>query len=268
MSSLNAILIGDIIGAAGIQALARELPALKAKYAADIVVANGENAAAGFGLTFETADAIFAAGVDVITSGNHVWQRREFWPALEKKTVILRPANYPDKAPGTGLALIEKNGVAWAVLNLQGREQMSAIDCPFKAADRVLAGLNITAQKNPALDGTPVVLVDFHAESTEEKEALGLYLDGRCACVAGTHTHVQTADERVLPGGTAYISDLGMTGPKDSIIGMKTDICVRRSLTQMPLKMEVEEGWSRVQGLAVSIDPTTHHALSVERIMA
>jgi metallophosphoesterase (TIGR00282 family) len=267
MSSLNAVLLGDVIGSSGIQALVRELPGIRKKYSADIVVANGENAAAGFGLSFETSEAIFAAGVDVITSGNHVWQKREFWPALEKKTVILRPANYPDKAPGTGLALIERGGVSWAVLNLQGREQMSAIDCPFKAADRILAGLNITAQKNPQLDGTPVVLVDFHAESTEEKEALGLYLDGRCACVAGTHTHVQTADERILPGGTAYITDLGMTGPKDSIIGMKTEICVRRSLSQMPLKMEVDEGKSRVQGLALTIDPVSHRVLSVERIV-
>jgi 2',3'-cyclic-nucleotide 2'-phosphodiesterase len=267
MSGLNAILLGDVIGASGIQALVRELPGLRKKYSADIVVANGENAAAGFGLTYETSKAILEAGVDVITSGNHVWQKREFWPILEKKTVILRPANYPDKAPGTGLAVFEKNGTAWAVLNLQGREQMGAIDCPFRTADRILAGLKITAQKNPQLDGTPVVIVDFHAESTEEKEALGLYLDGRCACVAGTHTHVQTADERILPGGTAYITDLGMTGPKDSIIGMNTDICVRRVLTQMPLKMEVEEGRSRIQGLAVSIDPVTHHALRVERIL-
>lgn len=266
MRSLNAIMLGDVIGDSGIRALARDLPALRKKYSADIVVANGENAAAGFGLTHETARAILGAGVDVITSGNHVWQRREFWPDLELKTVILRPANYPDKAPGAGMALLELGGATWAVINLQGREFMGAIDCPFRTADRLLAGLNITAQKNPRRDGTPVVLVDFHAESTEEKEALGVYLDGRCACVAGTHTHVQTADERILSGGTAYLTDLGMSGPKDSIIGMKTEICVRRVLSQMPLKMEVSEEESRLQGLALAIDPESHHAISVERI--
>jgi metallophosphoesterase (TIGR00282 family) len=266
MSSLNAIMLGDIVGNSGIEALRRELPALKEKFGADLVVANGENAAAGYGLTFETADAIFRAGVDVITSGNHVWQKRDFWPALEKKERILRPANYPDKAPGTGLAVIEQERVVWAVLNLQGREQMYPIDCPFKIADKILAGLNISAQKNPAKDRTPLVLVDFHAETTEEKEALGLYLDGRCGCVAGTHTHVQTADERILPAGTAYITDLGMTGPRDSIIGMKTSICVDRVLTQMPLKMEVDEGPSSLNGIAICFDPQSHAALSITRL--
>ncbi len=266
MESLNAIMLGDIIGEGGIRALERDLPALRERYQADIVVANGENAAGGFGLSFETARAILAAGVDVITSGNHVWQKRDFWPILEKKERVLRPANYPDSAPGTGLALVEGSGLTWAVLNLQGREHMYPIDCPFKAADRILSGLNISAQKNPKHDKTPLVLVDFHAESTEEKEALGIYLDGRCGCVAGTHTHIQTTDEKILPAGTAYISDLGMTGPKNSIIGMKRDICLDRSLSQMPLKMEVDEGPANIRGIALRFDPESHRAISIERI--
>ncbi len=257
MSAARALLLGDVIGVSGLEALKRRLPALRAETGARLVVVNGENAAGGFGLSVESAEAILACGVDVITSGNHVWQKRDFWPLLEKDPRILRPANYPPGCPGEGLWTGDTGGFPWAVLNLQGREQMYPIDCPFRKADEILA----------ALAPERIVLVDFHAETTEEKEALGLYLDGRVSCVVGTHTHVQTADERILPKGTAYMTDLGMTGPPDSIIGMKTDICVRRSLTQVPYKMEVAEGPSEVRGLLVEVDPGSRRAVSVKRIV-
>jgi 2',3'-cyclic-nucleotide 2'-phosphodiesterase len=252
----RAILIGDIIGVAGIRELKKSLPGLIGRFHAGLVVANGENAAAGFGLTKETADEMFAAGVDVITSGNHVWQKREFWPELEKNQRILRPANYPEPAVGHGLLRLEKDGLAWCVINLQGRENLYPIDCPFRTADRCL----------DEIEGDAIVLVDFHAESTEEKEALGLYLDGRVHGFVGTHTHVQTADERLLPKGTAYLSDLGMTGSLDSVIGMKTDVCISRSLTQMPLKMEVAEGPAEIRGAVIEIDTVARKAVSISRI--
>jgi calcineurin-like phosphoesterase len=236
MATARVLLLGDVIGVSGIDALKRRLPALRKDLGADLVVANGENAAGGFGLSSETASALFACGVDVLTSGNHVWQKRDFWPVLEKDGRVLR---FP-----------------WAVINLQGRERLYPIDCPFRKADEVIAELGMER----------LIVVDFHAECAEEKESLGFYLDGRVSCVVGTHTHVQTADEKILPGGCAYHTDLGMTGPVDSIIGMKTDICVRRSLSQIPYKMEVAEGPSIISGLFVEIDPSSRKAVSTRRI--
>jgi 2',3'-cyclic-nucleotide 2'-phosphodiesterase len=256
MSPAKALLLGDVIGLSGILALKKRLPSLKAELGADLVLANGENAAAGFGLTTETAEEIFSAGVDVITSGNHIWQKRDFWPVLEKDARVLRPANYPPGVPGHGLWVGELSGFSWAVLNLQGREHMYPVDCPFRAADAAIQGLGLGR----------ILIIDFHAESAEEKEALALYLDGRIGCVAGTHTHIQTADERVLPKGTAYITDLGMVGPEDSVIGMKTEICVRRSLTQVPLKMEVAEGPATICGLVVEFEAETGRAKQVTRV--
>jgi hypothetical protein len=256
MRSARALLLGDVVGPAGLAALAAGLPTLRAECGTAIVVANGENAAAGFGLSAETAAAIMAAGVDVITSGNHVWQKRDFWPVLEAEPRVLRPANYPPGLPGRGLWTGELGGQAWAVINLQGREDMYPIDCPFRAADAVLA----------SLEPGCLILVDFHAESCDEKEALGLYLDGRVACLAGTHTHIQTADEKILPKGSAYITDLGMVGPENSVIGMRADICVRRSLTQVPYKMEVEESPASICGILVDIDPGSGRALRAERV--
>ena len=237
------LMIGDVIGDAGILAVAEALPRLIRETGADLVVANGENAAGGFGLVRENADALFAAGVDVITSGNHIWEKKGAEELLAGDDRILRPANYPSMAPGKGFCELEKGGARWAVLNLQGREGMSPIDSPFARADEILQGLS------PGM----IVVVDFHAESFQEKEALALYLDGRVSAFAGTHTHVQTADERILPGGTGYIGDLGMSGPVDSIIGVKADVCLRRNVSQMPLKMEVADGPSRVSGALFEI---------------
>lgn len=236
-------MLGDVIGDAGLAVLRARLRGLAGDSGAVLVIANGENAAGGFGLTRETADSMFAAGVHIITSGNHIWEKKGSTELLNTDTRILRPANYPARAPGHGIAELLIEGRRFVVLNLQGREGMSPIDSPFVCADNLLAELEAGA----------IVLVDFHAESFAEKEALSLYLDGRVSAFAGTHTHVQTADERILPRGTGYIGDLGMTGPVDSVIGVKIEGCLRRNLSQMPIKMEVAEGDSVVSGALFDI---------------
>ena len=243
---------------------------------ADFVIVNGENAVEGYGITGPALERIIAAGADIVTSGNHVWEKGEFWETLGQHTaygiqimkgvppcgrmengkgimendrnpapvpLILRPANYPAPAPGAGAALLEKNGQRLLVINMQGREYMTAIDCPFRTADVLL-------NANP---GVPAV-IDFHAESPAEKEALGLYLDSRASVVAGTNTHVQTADAKILPGGTAYITDLGMTGPTDGVIGMDAEICLARVKTQVLYRMRCADGPCAVQGIAVTFD--------------
>jgi metallophosphoesterase (TIGR00282 family) len=246
-------MLGDIIGAQGIAALERRL----AQYGADFVVANGENAADGFGLTETDAKRIFAAGVDVITSGNHIWEKRDFWPFKDAEERLLRPANYPPPSPGHGSIRLEKSGVSFLVVNLQGRDSLSLVDCPFRAFDAIFE------QLEPPL---PVILVDFHAESTREKEAFGFYLDGRAAAVAGTHTHIQTADEKILPKGSAYITDLGMTGTRRSIIGMDIAVCMERSVKQVAYPMRCAEGEALIQGVRLKIDRKSGKTLSIERI--
>jgi metallophosphoesterase (TIGR00282 family) len=273
------IVIGDVVGEPGLLTLEGELPGLIRNNAADFTVVNGENAADGFGMTADSLHRILRAGADVVTSGNHVWEKRDFWPFLDTEERILRPANYPGKSPGRGWTILHKAGLAWLVINLQGREYMSALDCPFRAFDEIIAaGGKALAEAVPGAaetagtpSGRPVVLVDFHAESTREKEALGYYLDGRASLVAGTHTHVQTADERVLPKGTGYITDLGMTGIQDAIIGMDKKICLDRARTQILYRMEVAKaapGGSDcgVRGLLAEIDRETARAVSVKRI--
>ncbi|MDR0600041.1 MAG: YmdB family metallophosphoesterase [Treponema sp.] len=300
MTSLRVLMIGDVVGDPGLQALEKRLPGLIAGYGADLTVVNGENAAGGFGLTEETLDRILAAGADVVTGGNHIWEKREFWPILENTVFggkpVLRPANYPAIAledipggaeagggmavPGTGWLQLERKGLTLIVMNLQGRELMPPIDCPFRCFDRVMENYSGAAAKYhpilspegaPAVPGLfPLVIVDFHAESTEEKEALAYYLDGRAAIVAGTHTHIQTADERILPRGTAYITDLGMTGAKNSVIGMDIEICLDRARTQIPRHLECavpvpEENWL-IQGIIVELDGENGGAVSISRI--
>jgi metallophosphoesterase (TIGR00282 family) len=272
------IVIGDVVGEPGLLCLEKELPGLIRSSAADFTVVNGENAADGFGITVDSLHRILRAGADVVTSGNHVWEKRDFWPFLDSEDRILRPANYPGKSPGRGWTLLHKAGLAWLVINLQGREYMGAIDCPFRAFDEIMAaGEKALAETVPGAvetDGTPpggpVVLVDFHAESTREKEALGYYLDGRASLVAGTHTHVQTADERVLPKGTGYITDLGMTGVQDAIIGMDKKICLDRARTQILYRMETAQAEPGadcgLRGLVAEIDRQTGRAVSVKRV--
>jgi metallophosphoesterase (TIGR00282 family) len=261
-------MLGDVVGAPGLAALEQLLPALKTEYRADFVTVNGENAASGFGMTEHELNRILAAGADAVTSGNHIWEKREFWPILEGESPILRPANYPEGSPGKGWLCLEKDGMKVLLVNLQGRESMPHTDCPFKTMDRLLdsAGFTQGNTSNETASPRPPVLVDFHAEASQEKEALAFYLDGRVSLVAGTHTHVQTADERILPKGTAYITDLGMTGPVDSILGMDKKICLDRSRTQVLYRMECAQNPGTVQGIIVEIDAETGKALSIERI--
>jgi metallophosphoesterase (TIGR00282 family) len=274
MSILKAVMIGDVVGEPGLGVLERKLPGLIGQHKADFVVVNGENAADGFGLTEASLGRIFSAGADVVTSGNHVWEKRDFWAVLDAEKRVLRPANYPDGSAGRGWVKIEKNcgasDISWFVINLQGRELMTPIDCPFKCFDAILEA----AAGQPA----SIILVDFHAESTKEKEALAYYLDGRTSLVVGTHTHVQTADERILPKGTAYITDLGMTGIKDSVIGMDPKICLDRVRKQVLYRMEVagssgtgEQGAAGkgacIQGVVAEIDGDTGKALAIKSLI-
>jgi metallophosphoesterase (TIGR00282 family) len=250
-------MIGDVVGEPGLAALERLLPPLIQRERADFVVVNGENAAAGFGLTEADLRRILGAGADVVSSGNHVWEKREFWPILDAEERVLRPMNYPAGAPGRGCLLVEKNNIPYLVINLQGRDLMTPIDCPFRTFDSIK-------------ETASVVLVDFHGESTREKEALGYYLDGRASVVAGTHTHVQTADERILPRGSAYITDIGMTGVVNAVIGMDTDICLARARTQVLYRMSCADPSGgqapEVQGIAAEIDGETGRALSIRRL--
>jgi metallophosphoesterase (TIGR00282 family) len=261
---LKAAMIGDVVGEGGLKALEEKLPQIIQDNAVDFTVVNGENSADGFGMTEATLQRILACGVDVVTSGNHVWEKRDFWETLKINEKILRPANYSGDAPGQGWLCTGKNGINWLVINMQGREFMTPIDCPFRCFDNI-----INTFENPF----PVIMVDFHAESTREKEAFGHYLDGRATLVAGTHTHVQTADERILPKGTAYITDLGMTGVTDSVIGMDAKICLDRTRKQVLYRMEPAaeqqiDGKSNavVQGIIAEINAETGKAVSIRRI--
>jgi metallophosphoesterase (TIGR00282 family) len=247
-------MIGDVIGKPGRQALRHLVPDLRQEYHIDLVIANGENAAGGFGITVETAYEMLESGVDVLTSGNHVWDQKEIIPHLDRGLPLLRPANYPD-APGCGF-LIHDNVM---VINLIGRVFMSPLECPFRTADRLL-------QEAKAQDAPTVIVVDFHAEATSEKQALGWYLDGRVSALLGTHTHVGTVDARILPRGTAYLTDVGMTGPVNSVIGSDTKAVLERFLTATPQRLSVASGPVIMNSALVDIDPQTGKALTIQRL--
>jgi len=254
------LMIGDLIGKPGRVCIEQVLPELREERGIDFVTANGENVAGGMGLTPSTADAILAAGVDVITSGNHIWDKREIYPYLESNDRVLRPHNYgTHEVPGRGWGVYHAlDGSDIAVVNLQGRTYMQPIENPFTDADALL---DEASEPLP-----PVRLVDFHCELTSEKNALGLYLDGRVSVVVGTHTHVVTGDERILPGGTAYLTDLGMTGPVWSVIGFNPKTVLPRFLNALPTRFEVGEGTVILNALQIDVDPATGRALQLERI--
>ncbi len=254
--TINALILGDVYGQPGFRAVYIGLKNLVKEKKADFVIVNGENAVDGFGINPQIAGQIFSVGTDVITTGNHVWQHKEIYPLLESDEPILRPANYPAGAPGKGYAVIEKRGVRIGVINLQGRLSMAPIDCPFQVSMNLIKKLK---------SKTDIIIVDFHAESSEEKEALALYLDGRVSLVVGTHTHVQTADERILDKGTGYLTDLGMCGPGLSVIGSNADISVRRFLTQLPLKIEVADTPAVISGIVATIDIKNGKTVKIER---
>ncbi len=254
--TLKILFVGDIVGKPGRRALRMWLPRLMEEYGTDLVVANGENGAGGFGLTREVALEILDMGVDVITSGNHIWDKKEFLPVLDQLERIIRPANYPPGVPGKGwLEVRTPAGFPVVVVNLEGRIFMDPLDCPFRKADEIL-------KQHPE----KVVVIDFHAEASSEKMALAWHLDGRVSAVVGTHTHVQTADEQILPSGTAYITDLGMTGPSLSIIGMKPQDPLKRFLTHLPSRFEVAKGPVQFNALLVEINPATRKATALKRI--
>ena len=253
---MNILFVGDIFASPGRRIVADHLADIIQTNRIDLAIANAENAAGGFGITPPIAQELFALGLDVLTTGNHVWDKKEIFDYLGRQPRLLRPANYPD-APGSGLAVLRaRNGVECAVLNLQGRTFMPNTDCPFRAADRLLAGLD------PAVK---VRFVDFHAEVTSEKIALGWYLDGRVSAVIGTHTHVPTADTRILPGGAAYQTDCGMTGPYHSVIGVQTDVIIRRFLTALPVRMEASRLSPELHAVIVDVDEATGKARAVRR---
>lgn len=248
---------GDTMARAGRRVLEERLQDLRSEREIDFVISNVENAAAGFSITPRIAEDLFAAGVDVMTSGNHIFDKKEILDYIEGEPRLLRPANYAPGVPGRGRWTGKIKGVNAAVINLQGRVFMPPSDDPFRAADAQLAGLDGT---------TKIILVDMHAETTSEKMGMGRYLDGRVSAVVGTHTHVQTADEQILPGGTAYLTDLGMTGPHDGVIGMQTEIVIERFLRGMAPKFEPTNGAIRLNGLLIEIDELSGRAERVERI--
>lgn len=255
---MRILFIGDIVGAPGRQIVLERLPELLAAEQIDLAVANCENAAAGFGVTPHIVEQLLAAGIHVLCGGNHIWDRKEILAYIPQQPRLLRPANLPAGVPGHGLFVGETaGGVPYAVLHLQGRTFLPPIDCPFRCADQQLATLPAAVR---------VILVDMHAEATSEKQALAWYLDGRVSAVVGTHTHVTTADERILPRGTAFITDVGMTGPHDSIIGMEPEGVLRRFLTALPTRFEVASGNVQLRAVRVEVDPHTGRALAIARL--
>jgi len=247
---MNILFLGDIVGSPGRRAVEEVLDRLVDRHFIDLVVGNGENASGGIGITPPVADQLLNMGIDLLTSGNHIWKHRDILPYLEETDRLLRPANYPPGTPGRGYTVLETAiGEKAAVINLEGRVFMNPLECPFRTVDQVLA------QIPPEVK---VILVDVHAEATSEKLAMGWYLDGRVSAVLGTHTHVQTADERMLPQGTAYITDVGMTGPINSVIGMKTEVILERFLTQRPQPFKVASHNIQVQGVVLKFDSQGH----------
>jgi 2',3'-cyclic-nucleotide 2'-phosphodiesterase len=255
---VKVLFIGDIFGEPGRRALARAVPRLVAQRQIDIVIGNGENAAGGFGITPELAEELFDLGLSVITTGNHAWDKKEILDYIPREPRLLRPANYPSGVPGNGSVVVESaGGEQLGVLQLMGRAYMPTLDCPFQVAKKELTALK---------KRTAAVIVDMHAEATSEKMAMGHYLDGEVVAVVGTHTHVQTADDQILPKGTAYLTDIGMTGPLHSVIGVKKELAIEKFLTGMPRRFEVASGPSVFCAVLLELDARLGKALSIERI--
>lgn len=255
---MNVLFIGDIMGEPGRRVLLKHLSKAIEDHQIDLVVGNGENAAGGFGITQDIAEELFDLGLSAITLGNHAWDKREAMPYLEKESRMIRPANYPDGVPGKGACVIETvQGERLGIVQLMGRVFMPMVDCPFRVAERELSQLENQAD---------YILVDMHAETTSEKMAMGYFLDGKVSAVLGTHTHVQTADEQILPKGTGYLTDVGMTGPVQSVIGMKPNLVIQKFLTQLPRRFEVAPGPSVLCAAVVEFDSTTKKTTKISRL--
>lgn len=254
---MKVLFIGDIVGEPGRRAISRTLHKLVAQHNVDVVIGNGENVAGGFGITPELAHELFELGLSVITTGNHAWDRKEILEFIQHEPRLLRPANYPDGAPGRGSAIVESSsGERLAVVQVMGRVYMPTLDCPFRAARREVERLK---------PETRAIIVDMHAETTSEKMAMGYFLDGEVTAVVGTHTHVQTADEQILPKGTAYITDIGMTGPIHSVIGIKKELAIEKFMTQMPRRFEVASGPAVFGAVLIELEAALGKAVSIQR---
>ena len=254
---MKIMMIGDVYGEPGRAALAKLLPKLRDQHRVDFTVVNVENSAGGFGVTQPIAESVLDLGVDVMTTGNHVWDKKETVSYIVKENRLLRPANYPEGTPGAGYITVKAGPHRVTVINLMGRVFMNPIDCPFRKVEAILESVG---------GETPIRLVDFHCEATSESIAMGWWLDGKVSAVVGTHRHVQTADERVLPGGTAYITDLGMTGPTDGVIGVDREQILQRFLYQMPARFETAKGPTALHGVVITVDPDTGRASAIERL--
>ncbi|ADU30684.1 TIGR00282 family metallophosphoesterase [Evansella cellulosilytica] len=254
---MKVLFIGDIVGSPGRNALKQYLPKLKSKYRPDITIVNGENAAGGKGLTEKIYHEIRECGADVITLGNHAWDKKEIFDFIDNAKDLIRPANFPRGNPGVGYVLKKIGNSTIAVINGQGRTFMQPIDCPFTVLEEIVAEVR---------EKTPYIFIDFHAEVTSEKQAIGWYFDGKVSAVVGTHTHVQTADERILPGGTAYISDVGMTGPYDGILGVEKEAVIQKFITNLPVRFEVTNGREQCNGVFITLNKQTGQAETIKRI--
>lgn len=258
MDKLRILFLGDLVGDSGFQALCAGIASLKKDTGAHLVAVNGENIADGHGLTLDYTEKLLSLGIGVITTGNHIWQRNDIYPHLESETRILRPINYPPSVPGRGAALIDAGGISVGFVNVLGQFRMGmTVDCPYRTAEKAVRELR---------KHTKCVIVDFHAEDVREKEGMFHYLDGSVSAVLGTHTHVPTADERIMPRGTAVVSDVGMCGPTRSVIGIKPDLSIGRLLTLVPLRMKLHDTPAELNGVVVTLSPTTGRALSITRV--
>lgn len=254
---MKILILGDIVGRPGRRILREKLPKIRKDYSADFVIANGENSAGGNGITEKIAQELFISGVDFLTMGNHIWDNKDIFNFIDSETRMTRPANYPPDTPGKGHQIITIDNFTVGILNISGRTFMNPLDCPFRIANDKIEKLK---------QHTNIIIVDFHAEATSEKIAMGLFLDGRVSAVVGTHTHVQTADNRILPKGTAYITDLGMTGPINSILGVESNKIVKKFITQLPVRFKVATGPAQVNGVLIEIDKQSGEAVSIDRI--
>jgi metallophosphoesterase (TIGR00282 family) len=255
VTKINLLFIGDVVGEDALAFLKENLDKIKTKYKSNFIIVNGENIKEGKGITEVEAELLFGLGVNVITTGNHVWDNWKARPLLSREPRVLRPLNYPPNNPGFGYTIVNIDGYSsLAVMQLQGRSLMTPIDCPFRTADHFLKAIR---------EKTENIVVDFHAETTSEKMALAWYLDGRVSAIVGTHTHIQTADAQILPNGTAYITDVGMTGPYNSVIGMNKDVSIKRMLLQTPQKFELATGDLKISGVHIEIDTLTHQSMNI-----
>ncbi len=253
---MKILCVGDVVGSAGCRHLERVLPTIKRQYAVDVCIVNGENSADGNGILPSSAQSLFQFGADVVTTGNHVFHRREIYDTLEEKNGVVRPANFPASAPGCGVFVVDKGRYQVAVINLMGQVYMDTLACPFETLDALLSDNSLPRCR----------IVDFHAEATAEKKALAYYADGRISALFGTHTHVQTADEQILPGGTGFISDVGMTGPTASVLGIRPELAVEKMRSKMPVRFAVAEGPCCMDAVLLTIDPASGKTTAIERL--